>query len=67
MVQRHQNSGQTRRIVPPMPKRNAPIYMNINEMLGRKQAHKVSLFVRTTALWKTCTSVQVLDRAKLAP
>jgi len=32
MVQRHQNWGQTRRIVPPMPKRNLPILLIARDM-----------------------------------
>jgi len=64
MVQRHQNWGQTQRIVPPMPKRNLSILLITQNMHDPNRRLVYSPFVRTTALWKTCTSVQVLGGDK---
>ena len=66
MVQRHQNWGQTRRIVPAMPKRNQYILLFLNTIFYLQTWFLFSPFVRTTGLWKTCTSVQVLDGDKSA-
>src|SRR5260370_41320754 len=64
MVQRHQIWRQTRRIVPPMPKRNLSILLITQDMQDPYRRLRYSSFLRTTALWKTCTSVQVRDGDK---